>query len=657
MIELEVPGDKSITHRALILSALAEGESRILGALVSEDTRSTAAALRALGVSISELDPDESRVSGVGLHGLTPPAGPLDCGNSGTTARLLAGVLAGCPFASVLDGDVSLRSRPMERVTAPLGLMGARCESLEGPGRLPLRIHGGALAPIDHRSAVASAQVKSALLLAGMVGGAWVLAAEPRRSRDHTERMLGAAGVPLIEHWHEGAWRVELRDPPDRLVARTWHVPGDFSAAAFWLAWGVLRPAGPPLRIRNVGLNPTRTGLLAVLARMGARVEVAAAADLDGETRGDLLVWPSELEATEVGADEVPAVIDELPLVAVLGARARGVTRVRGAQELRVKESDRIRAVVDNLRAVGAEARELPDGFEVSGGTGPLAGRVETRHDHRIAMAFGVLGALPGAALEIDDPAVAAVSYPAFFTTLERLRRDGWGASAGSRRPVVTIDGPAGSGKSTTAREVARRLGFRHLDSGALYRALTWALLRSGWELSTWERRTAAELEGLGVAARPGPSGVEVLQGSEPIPDADLRSPLVTAHVSAVAGLPAVRSVLLRLQRDAAAGGGLVADGRDMGTVVFPQADVKVFFTADLEERARRRLRERGSEPGDAHAVQVEASLIRDRDFADAHRELSPLRAAPDAHRIDTSALDFAAQVEAVLALVRRLTP
>ncbi|MCA9736298.1 MAG: 3-phosphoshikimate 1-carboxyvinyltransferase, partial [Gemmatimonadetes bacterium] len=171
MIELEVPGDKSITHRALILSALAEGESRILGALVSEDTRSTAAALRALGVSISELDPDESRVSGVGLHGLTPPAGPLDCGNSGTTARLLAGVLAGCPFASVLDGDVSLRSRPMERVTAPLGLMGARCESLEGPGRLPLRIHGGALAPIDHRSAVASAQVKSALLLAGMVGG------------------------------------------------------------------------------------------------------------------------------------------------------------------------------------------------------------------------------------------------------------------------------------------------------------------------------------------------------------------------------------------------------------------------------------------------------------------------------------------------------
>lgn len=657
MIELDVPGDKSITHRALLLSALAEGASTVRGALVSADTQATASVLRALGVEVGDLSASGVSIEGRGIRSLRAPDHPLDCANSGTTARLVLGMLAACPFRAVVDGDASLRGRPMERVTRPLSAMGARFEFLGVPGRLPIEVIGGSLGPLDHRSAVASAQVKSALLFAGLVSGAWVLFSEPRRSRDHTERMFRALGVPLIEHWHEGAWRIEMREPPAQLAARVWRVPGDFSAAAFWVAWGLLRPAGPPLRLRSVGLNPTRTGLLAILERMGARIELIGRSDLAGEPCGDLVVWPSPLRAVEVTSEEVPSVIDEFPILAVLAARAEGTSRVTGAGELRVKESDRIKAVVDNLRAVGVEAEELPDGFSVKGTAAALSGRVEVRSDHRIALSFGVLAALPGSTIQVDDPSVAAVSYPEFFGQLERIRAAGWSPSTGSRQPVVTIDGPAGSGKSSTAREVARRLGFRHLDSGALYRALTLALLRSGWPLGTWERMSVGELEGLRVSARPGPDGVEVLLGGEIVEDAALRSPLVTAHVSAVSGLPAVRAVLLRLQRDAARGGGLVADGRDMGTVVFPDAEVKVFFTADLDERARRRLLERQAHPPSPEEIIAEASLIQGRDFADAHRELSPLRAAPDAHVIDTSRLDFDAQVDAVIGLVRRLTP
>ncbi len=640
-----------------MLSALSAEPSRISGALVSEDTEATARILRALGVGIPSLEAGSFEVKGGGVRGLESPGEVLDCGNSGTSARLLLGVLAGVGLRAEMTGDQSLRSRPMARVMDPLTAMGARFDSLGEPGQLPIRVCGGTLGPIDYRSAIASAQVKSAVLLAGLTSGNWVLYAEPCRSRDHSERMLEALGIPLIEHWHEGAWRVELREPPEGLPGLHWRVPGDFSAAAFWLTYGLLRGGSQPLRIEAVGLNPTRTGLLDVVRRMAGRVEVEALRD-GPEPQGDLVVWPSELRATDIGAAEVPSLIDELPVFAILAARAEGRSRVTGAAELRVKESDRIRTIVHNLDVLGAEVGELSDGFEVEGASGPLTGRVRCGGDHRIAMAFAVLGALPEADVEIDQPDAVAVSYPGFLEALVRLSgssrssREGARVSAGRRAPVVTIDGPAGSGKSSTARAVARGLGFLHLDSGALYRGLTLAFLRRGWPADTWSERTEAEIEALGLRALPRGGEVEVWMEGARLAERDLRSEAVTAHVSRVAGLPRVRAALLTLQRQAAAEGGLVADGRDMGTVVFPNAEVKVFLTADLTERARRRLLQREGVKPAPGSVRREASRLQGRDFADAHREHAPLRAAPDAHHIDTSALDFEGQVQAVLALV-----
>lgn len=429
-MKLEVPGDKSITQRALILAALADGESRLRGLLPGADPRATADALRTLGADIPELPSDgsEIRVRGRGLRGLREPDGPLDLANSGTGARLLMGVLAGQPFHSVVTGDPSLRSRPMRRVTEPLQAMGGRFEELEKPDRLPIRIRGGELRPVEWETPVASAQVKSALLLAGVSGGVFVLVSEPARSRDHTERMLALCGVPTVRHWDGPRWRVELRDPPERLAPLDLEVPGDFSSAAFFLAAGLLGGGGPELVVQGVGLNPTRTGLLPVLERMGGGPEIVVGdPQAEGEPAGDLRVAPSDLRGIEVGGDEIVALIDEVPLVAVLAARASGVTRITGAGELRVKETDRIQAVCANLRDLGVEVEELEDGLVVRGTDAPLRGRVRAFDDHRIAMAFAVLGTAPGNEIEVDDPEVVDVSFPGFWDLLGRLpgRRSG----------------------------------------------------------------------------------------------------------------------------------------------------------------------------------------------------------------------------------------
>lgn len=425
MLRVRVPGDKSLTQRALILATLAEGESRLSGLLPGGDAESTAGALRALGADIPALPPDgrEIRISGLGLRGLRTPDGPLDLGNSGTGTRLLTGVLAGSGLVATLDGDDSLRSRPMERVTTPLSAMGAGFDHLGAPGRLPMTVRGRhPLHPLDWTSPVASAQVKSAILLAGLTGGAFALVTEPRRSRDHTERLLGAVGVPVLSHANSGGWRVELRDPPPRIRPLDFAVPGDLSSAAFVFALAALGGAGRGVTVEHVGLNPTRTAFLDVLERMGAKVRIESTSAPDAcEPVGDVTVEAGTLRATEVGADEVPSLIDELPLVAALGAWAEGVTRIRGAAELRAKESDRIAAMVTNLRNVGVEAEEAPDGLTVRGGDRPLRGRVQAFHDHRIAMAFGVLGRVSGSDIEVDDPGVADVSFPGFAALLEQL--------------------------------------------------------------------------------------------------------------------------------------------------------------------------------------------------------------------------------------------
>lgn len=672
--ELKVPGDKSVSHRALLLAALAGGESRIRGVLTGEDPQATASILRALGVRVPPLVADgELRITGVGVRGMRAPTRILDCANSGTTARLMLGVLAGQELEATLTGDGSLRRRPMRRVTDPLSRMGARFDPLDAPGRLPLRVTGGGgtLRALDYRLPVASAQLKSALLLAGVTGGVPVRLVEPGLSRDHTERMLAAAGCALASSFEDGANRVRLTASPPALNPLDVVVPGDFSSAAFPVALALLGGAGEGIVLRGVGLNPTRTGLLPVLERMNARIEVDMRSSPErGEPAGDLIIHPSDLTGAEVRPEEIPGLIDEVPVLAVLAARARGTTRITGAEELRVKESDRLGALAANLSALGVEVEELPDGLVIEGTDRPLAGPVEAYGDHRIAMAFGVLGALARNSIAVDAPAAVDVSYPGFWEMLERVSTPAARASAHDsgraaaaippparasalgRTPVIVIDGPAGSGKSTTAREVARRLGCRHLDSGALYRALTFALLESGRPPGSWTALTASDLDAHPVRMVPAGRAFRVMLGARAL-TTELRSPQVDAHVSAVARLPAVRAWLLDRQRQAGEEGSLVGDGRDLGTVVFPEAEVKIFLVAGVAERARRRLLQTGHEPASEAEVTAEAARLRARDRIDETRGTAPLKKPPDAFELDGTHLSFEEQVDVILAVVR----
>lgn len=686
-MRITVPGDKSLSHRTLILGALSREGAEVSGLLSAGDTQATAAALRALGAGVPTLPSDGAavRINGVGRRGMSSPAQPIDCGNSGTTARLLLGVLAAQDVEAVITGDDSLRRRPMARVTEPLQRMGARFHWLEEEGRLPVRVKGGGLRGGEHRLEMASAQVKGALLLAGLVGGVPVSVVEPGPSRDHTERLLRMLGVSVTTNRAGESRAVHLGEAPAEVPGLQYTVPGDFSSAAFWLALAVLGGgAASTLRVEDVGLNPTRTGLLGVLERMGARVnaEVIEAGDA-GEPRGALEASPSELQGVEVSGAEIPGLVDEVPLVAVLAARARGWTRITGAAELRIKESDRIRSLVTNLSALGVSVEERPDGLAVQGARGPLRGRVEAYGDHRIAMAFGVLGALPGHEIQVDTPGAVDVSYPGFWAALEDLsqaagsgsvrKREGRSAPAGgagaptdSTSPeeeptealeglIVTVDGPAASGKSSTARAVARHLGLPHLDSGTFYRAVTHALLTREIAEGAWEELTEEDLDALGVEISLDPrEGVRVvLDGAEVA--GELRRPEVTARVSHLAAIPRVRQWLLPRFRDAAAEVGAVADGRDLGTVVFPDAHVKIYLTAELEERARRRLLEEGR-PADHDAVAAEAHRLQERDRRDSEREVAPLRRPEDAAVVDTTGLAFEEQVEAVVQRVRSLT-
>ena len=411
-VEIVVPGDKSLSHRALIFSALAEGTSRVRNVLQSHDVQSTAEVLRALGVDIPTLA-EEVRIGGVGLRGFRAPSRDLDCGNSGTTTRLMAGILAALPFSSRLIGDASLSRRPMRRIAEPLTAMGARLESERGEG-LPMTVHGGTLRGVEWRSEVASAQVKSAVLLAGLVGGVTVSVNEPTRSRDHTERMLSALGIRV----DVTGTRVTLRESR-ALPALDVRVPGDPSSAAFLIA---LAAAHPDLEVSLPGvcLNPTRTGFLDAARRMGAVVEIEETGTEGGETVGTIRARRGELRGIALAPADVPSMIDEIPLLACLAAVADGETQIQGAGELRVKESDRIAAVAANLHALGVSAEERRDGLVIQGTRAPLRGKVHAFADHRIAMAFGVLGALPGNRVTVDDPDAVRISYPAFWADLER---------------------------------------------------------------------------------------------------------------------------------------------------------------------------------------------------------------------------------------------
>jgi len=415
--ELEIPGDKSVSHRAVMLAALADGTSRIDGFLEGEDTRATARAFARMGVRIDTPSPSSRIVHGVGLHGLTVPDSEIDCGNSGTGMRLLAGLLAGQAFDSVLVGDESLSRRPMRRVTDPLAQMGAAIAT-EPNGTPPLRIRGGqSLHGIRYALPVASAQVKSALLLAALYADGTTEIAEPHPTRDYTERMLAAFGWP-IEH-EPGFARLE---GGHRLRATDVVVPADFSSAAFFIVAASIVPDSD-LLLRGVGLNPRRTGLLRVLAAMGADIQVANARDEDGEPLGDLHVRHAPLRGMDVPVDAVSDMIDEFPALFIAAACARGRTRIRGAAELRVKESDRIAVMARGLRNLGIEVAEFDDGADIEGGA-LRGGTVDSSGDHRVAMSFALAGAVAREPVMISDCANVATSFPGFIESIRSIGAD-----------------------------------------------------------------------------------------------------------------------------------------------------------------------------------------------------------------------------------------
>jgi 3-phosphoshikimate 1-carboxyvinyltransferase len=415
--QIKIPGDKSISHRALMLGAIAQGETQIQGLLLGEDPRSTASCFRAMGAEISELNTELVIVKGIGLGQLQEPANVLDAGNSGTTMRLMLGLLASQPdrFFTV-TGDASLRSRPMSRVIAPLQQMGAQIWH-RANGLAPLAIQGQRLQPIHYHSPIASAQVKSCILLAGLLTAGTTTVTEPALSRDHSERMLKAFGATISVDPETCSASVT---GGAELYGQPVVVPGDISSAAFWLVAGAIVP-GSDLMILNVGVNPTRTGILEALAAMEADITLENQREVAGEPVADLRVRHSPLKACTIAGDLIPRLIDEIPILAVAAALAQGTTVIRDAAELRVKESDRLAVMATQLSRMGASVTELPDGLEITGGTPLVGAEVDSHTDHRIAMSLAIAAICAQGTTVIRRAEAAAISYPDFTTTLQRV--------------------------------------------------------------------------------------------------------------------------------------------------------------------------------------------------------------------------------------------
>ena len=413
--QVHLPGDKSISHRALILAAIAEGDSEITGISTAQDVRNTMQCLRDLGIDIEEKG-DKIIVHGKGKYGLSQPKGVLDAGNSGTTIRLLSGILAAQNFVTTIDGDESLRNRPMRRIIEPLQSMGAHIES--NGYKAPLTIRGHQLKAIDYASTIASAQVKSCILLAGLYASGMTRVTEPAQSRDHTERMLVEFGA-LARCTQSGAG---VRGPAD-LHPCNIDVPGDISAAAFFLVAACILPDSA-IKLFNVGINPTRTGILDALAAMGAQVSKTDATTVNNEPRATLEARSSRLRATNLGGSMIPRIIDEIPILAVAATQADGITVIRDAQELRVKETDRIEATVVNLKRMGANVRDTKDGMVITGPSKLKGAEIDSYNDHRIAMSFTIAGLIAQGETIIDKADCVDISFPGFFEILDSVNCD-----------------------------------------------------------------------------------------------------------------------------------------------------------------------------------------------------------------------------------------
>ena len=414
--ELRVPGDKSISHRGVMLGSLAQGTTAVTNFLEGADCLSTINCFRSMGIDISRTE-KEILIHGKGLHGLSAPSSCLDVGNSGTTMRLLSGILAGQRFSSELTGDASIKKRPMTRVIAPLSLMGGCVESLSGNGLAPLRITGRPLKGMHYQSPVSSAQVKSCVLLAGLYADGQTSVTEPFLSRNHSELMLRSFGAKI-----SSKGTTATVEPEPILIGQKVEVPGDISSAAYFIAAALLIP-GSELLIQNVGINPTRDGILKVCASMGAKIEILNSHTCCGEEVADLLVRHSSIKGTVIEGALIPTLIDELPVLSVLAAFAEGTTIIRDAQELKVKESNRLDIMVHHLTAMGADVEPTEDGMIITGGKPLHGGILDSYLDHRIAMAFAVAGMVAEGETEITRADCVDISYPDFYKDLEKLKK------------------------------------------------------------------------------------------------------------------------------------------------------------------------------------------------------------------------------------------
>jgi 3-phosphoshikimate 1-carboxyvinyltransferase len=648
--DIAVPGDKSISHRALMLSSQTLGTTLISGLLEGDDVLNTAAALRLLGVNVTHRAAGLWDVEGVGIGGLSESPDVLDMGNSGTSTRLLMGLVSPYPFVTFFTGDGSLRSRPMGRVLTPLGLMGAKFVT-HGGSRLPLALQGSAdTMPITYRLPVASAQVKSAVLLAALNTPGRSTVVEPQPTRDHTENMLAYLGFEIETRRHDdGEVSISLYGhQTPTFASREIMVPGDPSSAAFAVVAALICKHSQ-IHIRNVCINPLRTGLFVTLKEMGASIVFRNERDVAGEKVADLIVETSALRGITVAAQRAPSMIDEYPILAVAAAYATGETVMHGLSELRVKESDRLSAIVNALSACGVNARAEGDTLIVTGnGQAPRGGAtISTHYDHRIAMAFLVFGMASAQPVTVDDASAIQTSFPGFSNLFNSMGADiaavGVSHAAAREHPpiVIAIDGPAASGKGTLARRMAEYFDLAYLDTGSLYRAVGMKLLYAGKEPT--DREAALE------AARSIDAG--------DLANPRLRQERIGQAASVVSSYPEVRQALLDFQRSfARMGNGAVLDGRDIGTVVCPDADFKFFITATLYARAKRRHKEL---QGQGIEVVFESVLddLRERDERDEMRAVAPLKPAEDAFIIDTSALDASHVFDTVRQVIVRKYP
>jgi 3-phosphoshikimate 1-carboxyvinyltransferase/cytidylate kinase len=579
-----VPGDKSISHRSIIFGALAEGQTRIKGFLRSEDCLATLNIMRQLGVAIED-DGHEIIVNGVGLHGLQAAADALDCGNAGTAMRLLAGLLAAQQFESTLVGDESLSTRPMGRVIKPLTKMGAKIASndLKAPLKFSVSEH---LSAIEYQSPIASAQVKSAVLIAGLYADGVTSVTEPNKSRDHTETMLQGFGCDVTVD----GLTVCVKGKP-KMKGQTIEVPADVSSAAFFMVLGLCHPNADFI-ISNVNINPTRDGVIKILQQMGGKLTLLNQRDQAGEPVADVRVQSSELKGIEFPQDLIPSAIDEFPVLS--------------------------------------------------------SGLVDGHGDHRCAMSFLLAGVLSqGEEIAVKGCHNIGTSFPEFFDLVKSL-----GIDVNQPVPVIAVDGPSGVGKGTISALLARELGWHLLDSGAIYRSLALKAMKEG-VLATDEPRLIGLAQNLNLQfSVDNGKAIQILLDGEVVNE-DLRSESCGEMASKIAPIPAVRAALMQRQKDFKQAPGLVADGRDMGTVVFKTAPLKVFLTASAEERAKRRYKQLKEQGVD---VKIRDLLedIEARDFRDSSRKVAPLVPAEDAHIIDTSDLSIDEVLAHVINLVEQ---